>query len=163
MRKVRAAWVLGLALATAGARAEAPHAHGVGKLDVALEGRHLTLELAAPLEDVLGFERKPANDKERGAFEAAAAYFKTGRAFVPDAAGNCRPAESAVQVEERGKGHFELVARIAYDCKEPHALREIEAALLGQYKKVKRIDARLATGKGQSSARLVPAKRVLAL
>ena len=163
MRRLHAGWLLGLALATSGARAEAPHAHGLASLDVALDGRALTLEFRAPLEDVLGFERKPANDKERAAFEAAAAYFKGGRAFVPDAAGNCRPGESAVQVEERGKGHFELVARIAYDCKEPQALREIEAAVLGQYKKVKRIDARLATGKGQSSARLVPAKRVLAL
>jgi hypothetical protein len=148
--------------ATAGV-AHAQHAHGVANLDVALEGRSLTLEFRAPAEDVLGFERKPASDKDRAALESAASYFKAGRGFVPSAAANCRPLESVVEVEERGKAHFEVVARLAYDCKEPGSLAEIEAAVFAQHKRVKRIDVRSVTGKGQSSARLTPAKPKLAL
>ena len=150
-----AAWLL---LGSA-SRAEAPHAHGVGKLDVALEGRRLTLELAAPLEDVLGFERRPANDKERAALEAAASYLKSGSAFVASPAANCRVADGTVEVAERGRGHFELAARLAYDCKEPHQAREIDAALLGQYKRLKRLDVRVVTPKGQAAARATPARR----
>ena len=159
----RAAIAAALSLASLAAQAQAPHAHGVAKLDVALEGRNLTLELAAPLEDVVGFERRPANDKERAAVDTAIAYLKSGRAFVPDAAANCRMVEGAAQAEERGPGHVELVARLAYDCKEPGHLKEIDAALLGQYKRLKRLDVRVAGPRGQAAARVTPAKRVFAL
>jgi hypothetical protein len=137
---------------------EAPHAHGIAKLDVALDGRRLSLDFTAPLEDVLGFERKPANDKERAALEAAVAYFKSGQAIVAGASANCRLAEAAVETPERGKGHFEWVARLAYDCKEPGELKTLEAALLARYKKLKRIDVRVVTPKGQSATRATPAK-----
>jgi hypothetical protein len=163
MKRLGAVGLAAAALVALVARAEAPHAHGVASLDVALEGRALTMEFRAPAEDVLGFERRPAGDKDRAAVEAATAYFQGGRGFTPSAAANCRPATSTATVEERGKGHFELVARLAYDCKEPGSLAEIEAAVFAQYKKVKRIDVRAVTGKGQSSARLTPAKPKLAL
>ena len=161
MRTARAAWLAAAWLASGPAWAEAPHAHGVAKLDVAIDARRLTLEFAAPLEDVLGFERRPTSEKDRSALEAASSYFKSGRAFVPAASANCRMADGAVEVVERGKGHFELVARLAYDCKEP--LGEVEAAVFAQYKKLKRIDVRAVTSKGQSSARLTPAKRTFGL
>lgn len=163
MRLARGGFVLAAFLVAGSGVAQAQHAHGVAHLDVALEGRSLTLEFRAPAEDVLGFERKPASDKDRAALEAAAGYFKAGRGFVPSAAANCRPLESTVELEERGKAHFELVARLAYDCKEPGSLAEIEAAVFGRYKPVKRIDARSVTGKGQAAARLTPAKPKLAL
>ena len=143
--------------------AEAPHAHGVAKLDVALEGRRLSMEFTAPLEDVLGFERKPANDKERAAFEAAATYLKSGQAIVAGVNANCRVADAAVEMPERGKGHFELVARLTYDCKEPGELKSLEAALLARYKKLKHIDVRVVTPKGQSAARATPAKPAFSL
>jgi hypothetical protein len=162
---MRAAWALAfVAVALTGtAVAQVPHAHGVARLDVTLEGRRLTLDFAAPLEDVLGFERRPANDKERAAFEAAAAYFKAGRALVASAAANCRVAEGNVEIEERGKGHFEWVARLAYDCKEPQEAREIDAPLLVRFKQIKRIEVRAVSAKGQSSARLTLTKRFFAL
>jgi hypothetical protein len=163
VKAIGTGWLVGLALASGAAWAEAPHAHGVAKLDVALDGRRLTLEFTAPLEDIVGFERRPANDKERAALEAAGKYFGSGRALVASAAANCRVAEAGVVLDVRGEGHYELAARLAYDCKEPQELREIEAALLGQYKKIKRIDARAVTPRGQSSARLLPGKRTLAL
>ena len=161
MRAARAAWLAAACVASAPAWADAPHAHGVAKLDASIDARRLTLEFSAPLEDVLGFERRPASDKDRSALEAAAGYFKSGRAFVPAASANCRMADGVVEVEERGKGHFELVARLAYDCKEP--LGEVEAAVFAQYKRLKRIDVRAVTPKGQSSARLTPAKRTFGL
>ena len=155
---IRAGCALVLAAAAFGANAQAPHAHGVGKLDVALEGRHLTLELAAPLEDVLGFERKPANDKERAALEAASSYLKSGQGFVTSLAANCRLSEGTAGLEERGPGHLELIARLAYDCKEPQALDTIEAPLLARYKRMKRLDVRIVGPKGQSAAKVTAAK-----
>jgi hypothetical protein len=163
MSPLRLAVLLTLALGALVAHAAAPHSHGIAQLDVALEGRALTLEFRAPAEDVLGFERKPASDKDRAAVEAALAFFQAGRAFAPSAAANCRPTASAARLEEHGKGHFELVARLSFDCKEPGSLAEIEAAVFSQYRKLKRIDVRAVTGKAQSSAKLTPAKPKLAL
>jgi hypothetical protein len=161
MRKSRAGGLLALALALAPAAAwaQAPHAHGVAKLDVALEGGRLTLEFTAPLEDIVGFERRPANDRERAVLDAAASYFKSGRALATSVAAGCRVAEAGVVLDVVGEGHLEFGARLSYDCRQPQALRGIEAALLGQYGKVKRIDVRAVTPKGQSSGRLVSGKR----
>jgi hypothetical protein len=152
-----------LLLVTLSAVADAPHVHGVAKLDAALEKGRLTLELHVPLEDLVGFERLPANDRERAAFEAMTAYFKAGKAFVPSAAAACRPGEAKVETHTRGKGHVELEAAFTFDCAEPGALKHVEAALLGQFRRLKRIDARLVTPKGQSAARLTPSKRSLGL
>ena len=160
---MRSALILGTLLAALPAFAEGPHVHGVARLDSALEKGRLTLELHAPLEDLVGFERLPSNERERTAFDAMAAYFKSGKAFVPSAGAACRPGEAKVETHARGKGHVELEAAFTFDCTEPGALKQVEAALFGQFRRLKRIDARLVAPKGQSAARLTPSKRSLGL
>lgn len=41
------------------------HVHGVGKLDVALEGNTLTLHLDTPLVNVVGFEHAASSSKDK--------------------------------------------------------------------------------------------------
>ena len=55
------------------------HQHGVLKLDIAVESRKLSLQMASPLDNLVGFERAPRNAAERQRVDAALASYSAGR------------------------------------------------------------------------------------
>ena len=64
------------------------HQHGVGQLNIAIEGHHLEMELSVPGADVVGFEHAPSTKAVRLTVEEAAHKLKDGKkmiAFPPDA------------------------------------------------------------------------------
>ena len=74
------------------------HVHGVGKLDVALEGNTLTLHLDSPLINLVGFEHAASSGKDKDTVRAAVKNLReVNRMFATDAAAQCKPAE--VQLE----------------------------------------------------------------
>ena len=161
---VGARWLLVLACtAIPVAAAEKAHVHGKAGLDVAIEGSQLTLEFEAPVEDVVGFEREARNEKERAALSGLESYLKSGRAFVPSVAGGCKLAAATVATSSPGIGHVEVRATWKYECADLMGLKSIEASILTQYPKLKRIDVRAVTSRGQSAARLTPSQRSLKL
>jgi hypothetical protein len=160
---MRTALLMACVLAALPAAAQKAHTHGTGKLDLAVEGGMLTLSAEIPLEDLVGFERAPRNDRERAAIDAMTAYFKSGKAFVPSADAGCVPDDAKVEATTPEKGHAELQATFVYRCAAPAQLRQVEAMLFEQYKRLKRLDARVVSGKGQKPARLTPQKRTLPL
>ncbi|HIZ50807.1 MAG TPA: DUF2796 domain-containing protein, partial [Candidatus Pseudomonas excrementavium] len=48
-----------------GSHNAAAHQHGVGTLDIVIEGQQLLLELSTPAGDLLGFEHAPRNQAQR--------------------------------------------------------------------------------------------------
>lgn len=146
------------------AAAPAQHSHGAAKLDVAVEGPKLVIELEAPLEDLVGFEREPRDAKERASVEAALAFLGSGRALVPSEAAGCRAETRRAERDSTRDGHAEARLSITLTCSRPDALRQLDAKpLLARFPRLKRIDARIVTGKGQSTARLTAAKPSLNL
>src|SRR5262245_59764684 len=90
------------------ALAHKAHSHGVARLDIAAEGTGLRIELAVALEDLVGFEREPKDDREKAALEAAAAKLRDVAAIVvPAADAKCKAAEFSVEVGRAEKGHAE--------------------------------------------------------
>jgi hypothetical protein len=146
------------------------HSHGVARLDVAVDGATITLKLTSPLDSLLGFERAPRNDAERGQVRAMAQALRSGGSFVPGAAARCRLERSELsspvlapdllggsEAAAPGKAtgdHAELDATFVYRCDDPAALRQIDVRLFGQFKRLNRVDAQLAGPKGQAAARL---------
>ena len=49
------------------------HEHGVGQLDIAIEGTEIAMELHAPGADIVGFEYEAESAVDRGAVDAAVA------------------------------------------------------------------------------------------
>lgn len=47
------------------AQGAGPHVHGVAALEIALDGATMQINLNSPLDNLLGFERAPRNEKER--------------------------------------------------------------------------------------------------
>ena len=149
--------LLALACASAGAQ----HRHGVAALDLAVERGRLTLELHVPMEDLVGFEREPRDARERAAIDEALAFLGSGKAFAPGERASCRPEPARVERRPGDSGHAEIHAAVAYACADTEAGQVDAAALFRRFPRLKRIDARLATARGQSAARLTPSKPTL--
>ncbi|MFZ2989011.1 DUF2796 domain-containing protein [Ideonella sp.] len=149
------------------------HEHGALKLDIALDGSTLSIDMEAPLDNLLGFERAPRTDAERKAAAEVLARLrsldKTNPLFVPDAAAQCALVKAEVEapVLESTKplakdDHADVDATYTYTCAQPLALKRLEVRLFDAYKRIARIDVQVAGAKGQSKATLKrPARDVV--
>ena len=170
------ATAIATAIACAGGTAWAAgkaHEHGALKLDMAIEGDKLTIVMAAPLDNLLGFERAPRNDAER---KAAADLLvrlrsteKAASLFVADAAAQCTLGKAEVEAPVLEAGpkvaakdeHAGLDASYEFSCAKPGELRSVDVGLLEAYKRIKRIDVQIAGPKGQAKVTLRrPARKV---
>lgn len=145
------------------------HVHGLAKLEVALEGTQLIVRLESPLEAVLGFEHAPRSAKDKAAVAAMRKILAGGDAlFIPTAAAACRQqvsrVESAVLDGKAGAGHDghgDLDTEFRFNCAQPAQLKGLEVRLFDVFPKLRRIDAEVATGKGQTAKRLTTKMRFL--
>ena len=163
MRRAWAGLATAAMMAILPAAAQKGHVHGAATLDVSVEGTRLSLAFAASLEDVVGFERAPRDERERAAIEAMKGHLASGRAFAPNGEARCRAVESRADITTPGQGHAAVEASFAFHCDAAVRLAHVEAALFERYPRLKRIDARVVSAKGQSAARLTPTKRRLPL
>ena len=173
-RTTTKASIAALVLAHACAHAAGPHEHGAATLHIAVEGDRLQLELRSPLENLVGFERAPRNDRERAAVKRMAERLREPeRLFVPTAEARCTRAsvelESAVldsvllggqtraaPAQAAGGGHASLDATIAFRCDSPRELKGIEVKAFEAFPGLKRIDVQVAGTRKQAGAKLTP-------
>ena len=104
------------------------HEHGALKLDVAIEGNKLAIEMEAPLDNLLGFERAPRTDAERKAAADVLARLRSpdkgSSLFVLDAAAQCTLSKAEVQAPVLEPGakaaakdeHADLDASYEFSC-----------------------------------------------
>jgi hypothetical protein len=142
------------------------HEHGTLKLDVAVEGNKLTIEMEAPLDNLLGFERAPRTDAERKAAADVLARLRSpdkgSPLFAMDAAAQCTLGKAEVQAPVLEPGaqvatkdeHADLDASYEFTCSKPDALRTLDVGLFDAYKRIQRIDVQVAGPKGQARVTL---------
>lgn len=172
-RRVNVIALLWAALSMHGhADAAKAHDHGVARLDVAIDGTRITLQLQTPLDNLLGFERAPRTDAERRAADAVVMKLNAAAAlFKPDPAAQCSlgsvalvsaalklgPAAPATS----GDGHADLEADIRFDCKDAAQATFIDVMLFDSFPRLKRLQIQAATARGQFKRTLAaPARRV---
>lgn len=158
------------------AMAASGHVHGQAELEVAVEGIHLTVTLRSPLDSLLGFERAPRTAGQKAAAETLLQRLRDPAAlFKPSVAAQCVPASTEIDAPVLGvtpagtsgaksadkDAHAELVSTMRYRCEQAGQLRGLEVTLFEQYRRLHRIEARIVGPRGQSSARLTPARRTL--
>ena len=182
--------VMMLSLLSPDVGAQQAHEHGVATLNVVLDGKKLVLQLESPLDNLVGFEHAPRNDKQRAALAKMEESLKAGdRWFKPAAAAGCTlrdvkvehpyrtpaaaagppPPEGGKRQKPDAKGkaakaeeqHAEVRAAYELDCAKPEALDRMEVLLFDAFPSVKRLKAQTATPRGQSSATLTARKRTL--
>lgn len=137
------------------------HVHGVGKLQVAVEGDTLSLRLEAPLHDLVGFEHPPRTDRQRAAAKQTLDRFQQGDTlFVPTAAAQCRPVSTHIEAPvlqtgaQSPDGHADLVAEYRFQCAQPDKLTGLEVRVSTHFRGLRRIDAEVISARGQQAVRL---------
>lgn len=156
------------------AMAHEAHVHGVGKLDVAVDGNTLSLHLDSPLVNLIGFEHAATSDADRQAASNMAKILRdASKVFVTTAAAGCtistvhlvsaaidpvllgEPAASGKSVAHADHdGHADLDADFVFHCSAPDRLQNIDVKLFDAFKGFVRIDVQLVTAKRQAAAKL---------
>lgn len=162
------------------ALALAQHAHGVAALEVSIEGDLLSIELEAPLHDLLGFERAPKYEKDLAKVREVAALLRAGdKLFAPAAAAGCvlssvklesdviapellgEKVPPAAKADAHGHEHADLDAHYQFKCAKPAELKRIEVNTFDSFKRLRFINAQLVVGKIQRATKLSAKSRTL--
>ncbi len=76
------------------------HEHGVGELNIALDGTTISMEFHAPGADIVGFEYEAESAEDRAAIDAAVAILaKPQELFVLPAAAECTVVQASAELE----------------------------------------------------------------
>jgi hypothetical protein len=156
------------------------HVHGTANLQVAVEGNTLSLDMDTPLDNLLGFEHEPRDDKQKAAVRRMAQTLRdAAKQFVLSPAARCtlvsvhlessvldpkllgedsKPQQAAKQEEA---GHADLDAGFAFRCASPKDLHDVEVRLFDRFHNLHQIDVQLAGPHGQAAAKLDTKQRRL--
>ncbi|MGD9942169.1 MAG: DUF2796 domain-containing protein [Burkholderiaceae bacterium] len=170
--------LLSIALLTtgtaAGAHGQHAHTHGLLSINVAIDAGSVTIELTTPLDNLVGFERAPRTDAERRRVADAIARLEAAdRLFIPDPAAECRLSKVSLSSEVLGIGgpggrsghaghgspghpreHADLDASIVFACGRAELARFIDVKLFEQFKRLRSVEAQVASPQGQVKRRL---------
>jgi len=151
------------------------HEHGAGRLDVALEGVELVIELTLPAINVVGFEHPAASKADHDAVHDGIDKLSEGaRLFAFPKAAGCRIARAEVDPGDmEGHGlerdekhdhakddhddeHGDFEAHYRARCEHPDALASLSVMLFQVFPSLHEVRARWITAKGQGAANLTP-------
>lgn len=145
----------------------AAHEHGVGRLNAALDGQTLELELESPAMNLVGFEHAPTTDADKAKVAAVRKQLEKPLALfnLPKAAG-CVVAAQELESplfgdkadedhDEDAKGehhheHSEIHAHYQFKCSAPGALKTLELAnIFTTFPATQKIQVQLISPSGQ--------------
>ena len=154
------------------------HEHGVGVLNIAIEGTSVAIEFHAPGADIVGFEYAATNATDRAAIDAAVAMLaRPLDLFVVPADAECSVtrANAGLESEEeqgahadgdahdshddhdnhdddtahsRGAAHTEFHAQYMLTCANPTALSTMTFAYFDAFANAAEVEVQVVTGSG---------------
>lgn len=137
-----------------------PHVHGELQLGVAIDGDTLTLDLEAPLESLLGFERAPRTPAEKALVQRWDRLLRApGPLLRFDEAAGCRlqsadfdsPLPGLGELDDASTdGHAEVEGQWVFRCQHPAALKALKVGLFQQSRHLRRIEVQRLDSQGQS-------------
>lgn len=181
---IAAAAAVSALFALAPAGAHEAHVHGLGKLDVALDGNTLTLHLDTPLVNLLGFEHAAKSAQDRQAAQKMSTQLRSAAGmFAPTPAAECKPASvklvsAALDPALLGEApatakpepahaaageHADLDGDFVFHCAHPERLQAIDVKLFDAFPGFQKIDVQAVTPKRQSAVTLKPGATVIPL
>jgi Protein of unknown function (DUF2796) len=149
------------------------HNHGVVALVMAIDKETITLELEAPLDSLVGFERAPRNDAERKRVQHALERLKSASTlFTIDPDAQCklkeveltskvlslRPQPTApASTEGHSHGekkhtpeeHADLNARFVFGCVQTTTARFVDVKLFTAFTRIRTVNVQVASPAGQ--------------
>ncbi|WP_300060445.1 DUF2796 domain-containing protein [uncultured Roseobacter sp.] len=158
------------------------HEHGVGQLNMALDGDTVVLELHAPGADIVGFEYAAKSAEDRAAIDAAVATLaRPLELFLMPAAAECSVVQASAELEgadahdahehhdhdghdhaghddhdhaaeTEESGHSEFHAQYRLRCANPDALSEITFAYFDTFENARKLDVQIVSPSGAVAA-----------
>ncbi len=171
-RGLCASAAVAMLLAAGGVAAQHGHRHGVGWLDLSVEGASMTVQLVLALEDVVGFERAPRTAEERARVEAARSRLgDPASLFAVSSEAGCRLRSARIDLNAAvadgarpargGAQHGDARANYVFDCERPERVRQLDVRLFGGFPSVASLQVQVATAQAQRGARLSAGKRLM--
>lgn len=116
------------------------HVHGEVHLALAVDGNTIALELTAPAESFLGFEKQPSTEAEKEQWTIFESNWNSTpeNFFRADSTLGCTPAASKVSLEIEDT-HAEIRAERTYTCAKSPNQTFFEVRFQEKYPKVKKI------------------------
>jgi len=155
---MRVLTAVAVAVALVAPVAGAQHAHGVGALEVAVEGRTAQVRVSVPTDDIYGFERAPRTDAERARRDAALKSFaeRGSELLLFDAALGCVITSTRVSddVDPNAPGHREVVAEYAVRCQRDLAKSRLRLGVATVFPKVTQMKATRVSDDGATTKTL---------
>ena len=150
------------------------HVHGASKLNIAIDGQTVTMELSAPANDIVGFEHPPRTDKQKAAVEQAMQTLQDPfKLFTLPRAAGCTVASTAVErkLEDAKPAattadevtHSEFEGRYSLTCTNAIALLDIEFPYFKLFPKADEIEVQVIVARGQKSFEVKRARPRLSL
>jgi hypothetical protein len=154
------------------------HEHGAADLRVAIDGKALLIDFESPLDNLVGFEHAPRDQKQRNALaNAEQTLARFDHLFELPAAAACTLQDVHLRSpwpegdeqhkehprHEHGETHADMQATYHMECSQPQALKAMEVKLFDAFPQIHRIRAETATPHGQGSTSLSRSKRLLNL
>lgn len=185
--------LLSASLVVAAANAEerrelGAHEHGHGKLNIAIEGSTVAMELEAPGADLVGFEHEAKTEQQKAAVEKAKALLSDPQQlFKLPAAAVCKVKEAKVAVEHEheddvGKAHehdakhdkkehagndeaehSEFHVNYTLECAKPAALTSIQFDYFKVFAGAEELDVSIVSEKSQKTYEVTRDKPVIDL
>ncbi len=148
-----------------------PHVHGHGRLNIAIEGKAVSMELEVPGADIVGFEHEPSTPDQKAALAKAKARLADGLTlFTPVSSAGCtlKSAKVATQAEhedeheheheagghEEEAGHHhhsEFHVEYSLECSSPSRLTSMTFDYFKAFAGAQELDISVIGPKGQSS------------
>jgi len=135
------------------------HVHGQLRLEVAIEGPTVIIDMDSPLDNFVGFERAPKTDAEKKTADDAIAQLRAAdQLFKIDPSANCKLGPVTLRSAALGlgkaqgdaaEGHADLEATFAFNCTNAQATKFIDIGLFDAFKATRQIDARIAAPQGE--------------
>ena len=148
-------------------RQQDAHEHGVGTLNLAIEGDRVLIELSGPMASFVGFEHAPESATEQQALtEAENALASPDSLLVFNASARCTAADVAVHLPETfesGEHHFEVEAGYEFQCADTERLSHLDVRLFATFPALEEIEAQVITLTGALVQELEPGSERLRL
>ena len=159
------------------------HEHGSAKLNIALEGGALYLEMDSPAVNFFGFEHPPINEEDEHLLAKVKAQLQQPQnLFTLPAAAACTVKETEVTSElfgdvathngehddhegmedhdadhdEHHPEHADVRMSYRFDCQSPAHLNFLELGLFAQFPLTRDVDVQIITDRGQTQLELHP-------
>lgn len=124
------------------------HEHGVGRLNIAMEGQTITMELQSPGADIIGFEHAPKSPEDHAAVaKAAATLARPLELFALPERANCSVTQADSSLE-MGHGHSEFHGAYLLHCSDMDAVNTIDFTYFEVFPGAQSLEVQVVTPNG---------------